>query len=267
VNNRKITHTLFPIPAVFAVLSILTLTGVIAYPVPERPQSAVADYAGLLSADVTTSLSALSNAVWSMTGAAIVLVTLKDLQGDDIDNTANDFYNKWGIGSKEKNEGVLVLLSLQERMIRIETGYGTEEYIPDVVSSRIIREAQEQFLSKNDWNGGLEFIMGALMQKIANHYGISVEQMEQKSGARMNVPAGNQDRLSPGKLLLIALLLLFLLGTPFGRSLLFLMLLNATSRGNSRYMSGGGWGGNSGGGGFGGFGGGRSGGGGASGRF
>jgi uncharacterized protein len=268
VTNRDMECSYRSFRAVFTVIVILSYLPVRAIDIPSRPQSAVADYAGVLSPEVNKSLASLSDALWQETGVAVVLVTVTGLEGGDIDNTAGEIYNKWGIGSKAKNEGTLVLFSLKDRRIRIETGYGTEEYVPDVVASRIIRQAADQYLSKGNWNGGLSFIMDALMRKVAERYGIPAQRIEQRSGAQFDSMPAFSAGISKGKLLLIALLLLFFLGTSPGRTLLFFMLMNAASRGSSsRSMSGGGWGGRIGGGGFGGFGGGHSGGGGASGRF
>lgn len=118
---------------------------------------------------------------------------------------------------------------------------------------------------RGQWNEGLTYITHSLLRLTANHYGISPEELQQESGTQLVAPQGDSNKISAGKLLLIAILLLFLIGTPPGRAILLFMLLSSATRG--RGMSGGGWGGDIGGGGFGGFGGGRSGGGGASGRF
>jgi len=234
-----------------------------------RPATAVNDYANILSEQARLSLEQLCVSVYEKTGVAFVLAIVASLDGDDIDNAANRLYEKWGIGSHTKDEGVLVLMAMQERKIRIETGYGVEGYITDLKAAQIRRKATDEYLSKSQWDTGLHLIFYSLTELVALEKGIEVQQLI--PGERQipyTVEYDKNSTFSPLKFVFILLLIAFLLGTRVGRTLLFWMLLNSmTGSRRHTHSGGGGFGGGFGGGGFGGFGGGRSGGGGSSGGF
>ena len=65
------------------------------------------------------------------TGAQFAVVTVKSLEGDPIEDTANKLYREWGVGKKGSNEGLLLLLSIEDKKQRAEVGYGLEPIIPD----------------------------------------------------------------------------------------------------------------------------------------
>jgi len=70
----------------------------------------------------------LAGELLSKTGAAVVVATVPSTKGEDPDEYANRLYEAWGIGRKGDDRGVLVFLALEERRIRIETGYGLEAF-------------------------------------------------------------------------------------------------------------------------------------------
>lgn len=215
------------------------------------------------------SLELLSSAVLQKTGVSLVLVTAQDLSGGDINDVATRLYETWGIGKKGKDEGVLVLVAVRERQIRLEVGYGSEGYLTDAQANRIIRDDAVPFLSINRWDEGCKSTMLAVSGLVAKAYNITLPQIAEW-GAGLPQPlsqvsGGNVNILS---IVIFIFLVLFLLGTRMGRMMLLLMLFTS-GRGSygGRGFSGFGGGIGAGRGGFGGFGGGMSGGGGASGRF
>jgi uncharacterized protein len=233
----------------------------------QKPTGAINDFAGILSRGVKDSLELLSGSLFRKTGAALALVTVQSLDGEDIDGAANRLFSKWGIGAKGKDEGILILLALKERELRIETGYGAEGYLTDVQSKRIIRDIATPFLSKGQWDRGLGAAVAACAELAARAHSVDISEVSGYSASAGAVDVPGFRRYKPNALTIIigALLLLFLVGTRGGRSVLMLLLLSfLTSGGRGGYRSSGFGGGN---GGFGGFGGGMSGGGGASGRF
>jgi len=95
----------------------------------QRPASGyVADYAGVLSEMDKASLNNSLRAINDATSAPIriVIVTLPSLKGGQIDDFSVKLFEKWGIGERGKDNGVLVLAAMEERSVRIETGYGAE---------------------------------------------------------------------------------------------------------------------------------------------
>jgi Beta-propeller domains of methanol dehydrogenase type len=234
----------------------------------QKPVGAINDFAGVLSPNTIASLEQLSQALLQKTGVSLVLVTAKGLDGGDVDEVANKLFKTWGIGRKGADEGVLVLVALSERAIRIETGFGAEGYITDAQSKRIIRDVATPYLSKGQWDLGLFNTIAALGDLAAKAHNTSLSDLTGYE-APQSIPVG-RERIRPNAATIVigALLFLFLIGTRMGRSILFMLILSSLfSGGRSGYGSSGFGGGFGRSGGFGGFGGGMSGGGGASGRF
>ena len=91
----------------------------------------VNDYANILSEETENYILNNSVKLASATKAQIVVVTVKNLEGQDIETYATNLFRKFGIGDEKKNNGLLILLALEERDIRIEVGYGLEGIVTD----------------------------------------------------------------------------------------------------------------------------------------
>jgi uncharacterized protein len=235
---------------------------------PARPTGPVADTAGVIPADQRAKMEALSRDVWEKTRAAIVIVTVKDLQGESVDEFANKLYEAWGIGekgptSKNADRGVLILVAPGDRKARIEVGYGLEGIIPDGLAGQIVREDMLPAFKKGDFGGGLLQAEWSSAQIIAKDSGV------QLSGAPPKRPVRGKGKGFEELLFLGAFFII-----------LFLQMFIMRWRSRGRRWAGGPWmgggfgAGGFGGGGFGGFGGGfggfsggSSGGGGASGGW
>lgn len=231
-----------------------------------RPAGAINDFAGVLSPQARGALERVCIELLAQTGVAVVVVTTPDLKGDDIDDVAGRLYEKWGIGGRETDEGVLVIIAVADRSIRIETGYGVEGYITDAQASHIIRDSVSPHLREKRWDEGITAAVMALVELIAAEKRVPFDTIT----AGIDLPAiasppVQSPAANPAAGLFFVLAILFLLCTPMGRAILPYIILAGMS--SSRRPYGGGFGGGFRSGGFGGFGGGRSGGGGASGRF
>jgi uncharacterized protein len=220
-----------------------------------KPTNYVNDFAGVLDPNTAAQLNSLCQQVDEKAHAQIAVVTIKSLDGSDIDSYAVALYKQWGIGNKSTDHGVLILLATQDRRYRVEVGYGLEPILPDGKVGGFGREAIP-LLKQNDFNGAVALLTMRVADVIAQNAGI------QLTGARPTAPVTRQEPnkgISLGGIIALFIIGVILLSTRFGRLLLFSMLLGGRGGG------GGGFGG--GGGGFGGFGGGSSGGGGASGSW
>jgi uncharacterized protein len=225
-----------------------------------RPAGAVNDFAGILPADIKTRMESLSSEILAKTGTAVVVATFSSLNGEEPDMYATDLYAAWGIGKKGEDKGVLIFLAVQERKVRIETGYGVEGILPDGLVGSILDQYVMPYLKTDNYGQGLFSGMLAVGTVIARDAGVTIGEGYQ---LKRPVQQRRQQRGSGlGGLLLLVLLGIFAM-TPVGRAMLPWLLLSALSGGRG---GGGGFGG-FGGGGFGGFGGGMSGGGGASRNF
>lgn len=220
-----------------------------------RPVGAVNDFAGVISPRYEQSMESLAREVLQKAGTSIVVVTMKEIGGDDPADYANRLYETWGIGTKGQDKGVLIFLALQERRIRIETGYGIEGILPDGLVGEILDRYVIPPLKAGDYDKGLSSAMVAVSSVIAKDAGVSltgVPQTRHRPVARRTT-GGNLFSL-----IVLFIVISLLLGTRQGRRMLPFLLLMLLMGGRG---GGGGFGGFSGG--FGGFGGGMSGGGGA----
>jgi uncharacterized protein len=207
----------------------------------------------------------------------MALVTLSSLDGEPIDTVANTLYRKWGIGKKGKDEGILLLMAIQDHKDRLEIGYGLEPILPDGFVGSVLRSMRPELRLQH---------YGAAMLTAAEQIGLRIAQAKGVSldfglPRPARAPMAQRSRGIPWPLIIIGVLvLLFFLmrrggssggsrggGGGMGGFLTGMLLGNLLGGGGGR---GGGWGGggfgggSGGGGGFGGFGGGDSGGGGAS---
>jgi uncharacterized protein len=225
-----------------------------------KPAGAVNDFAGVIPAQYAGPMENLAREVLEKTGTAIVVATVETIGDNDPNDYANRLYRAWGIGKKGEDKGILIFLTVKERQIRIETGYGVEGILPDGLAGEILDRHAIPWLKKGDYGQGLAEAMAAVSAVMAKAAGVTLT----VTGARP--PQRSQVRtergLGIGQLVLLILAAGFLLGTRQGRALLPWLLLLLMSGGGGRRHGGDGFGG-FGGGGFGGFGGGSSGGGGA----
>lgn len=139
--------------------------------IPERPdkQRLVNDFADVLSGEEQQLLEEKLLAFYKKSSTQIAFVSVSDLQGYDISDYSFKLAEKWGIGKKSKNNGVLVLMSLEPRKIFIATGYGVEEYLTDAYSKRIVETIiKPEFKQKQFYEGldkGTDAIIGILEGK------------------------------------------------------------------------------------------------------
>lgn len=115
----------------------------------------VVDEAGLLTVSDRASLSASLADLEAKTTDQLVVVTLKSLQGTTIEDYGYQLGRKWGIGQKDKDSGVLLIVAATERTVRIEVGYGLEGTLTDAATKLIIENAILPAFKRGDFNGGI----------------------------------------------------------------------------------------------------------------
>jgi len=144
------------------VLAIIIALGVLfvppkilAYSSPGSPTGYVNDFAGILSSDTKKTLETKLSSLDASTSAQLSVVTIKSLDGDTIENYAEKLFKEWGIGQKGKDNGVLLLVAVDDHKLRIEVGYGLEGALTDAESSNIIRNTITPEFKKGDYNKGI----------------------------------------------------------------------------------------------------------------
>jgi uncharacterized protein len=228
-------------------ISCVSISYCVKYP---KPQGWVSDYAGVIDQDSKAGMESLIREIEQKTSAEIAVVAVPTLDNEPIENYAAGMLKEWGVGKKGKDNGVLILTSVQDRKMRIEVGYGLEGILPDGLVGQIIDSYALPDFRANNYGKGLYLSTLAVAQVIAKDANVAL------SGAPV------QENQKPNKAhLIFQLLILVVLAIVVIRNpMLFLLFMGASGGGRGGWGSGGGFGG----GGGGGFGGGFSGGGGAS---
>lgn len=113
------------------------------------------DYANILSEKVENYILNKSIDLNKFDGTQIVVVTVKNLEGLNIEDYSLKLFNNFGIGDKYKNNGLLILISLSERQFRIIVGYGLENVLSESKIGQIQDKYMVPYFKKNDWDEGL----------------------------------------------------------------------------------------------------------------
>lgn len=254
----------------FAALLLVLTTGV-AFAAPKFPPltGRVVDNANVLSPQAETELTAELAALESQTGRQLVVATLPDLQGYEIEDYGYQLLRTWGIGDKDRDDGAILIVAPGERKVRIEVGYGLEPVLTDALSSLIINQRIIPAFKDGRLEEGVVDGTRAIIQQL------SLPDDEARAAAAVEPRQTQREGggVGPGTIFLIFVVFWLLSGVlgGFGRrgrrrrsGLWWLPLILSSGGGGGR--SGWGGGGGFGGGGFSG-GGGSGGGGGASGSW
>ncbi len=226
------------------------------------PASLVTDLAGVLSPEQKQVLENKLVAIDDSSSNQIAVVILPSLEGYPIEEYATKLFRQWGIGNKKTNNGILLLIAIQDRKIRIEVGYGLEGAIPDLTANSIIDNDIKPAFRAQAYYEGIDKATDDIAKAAVGEYKVKRDKKAKGKGSN----------------LLLFIFIVFIIvailnkngggGSQIGGSgfndFATGMLLGSLLGGGGR-SSNDGWGG--GGGGFGGFGGGSSGGGGASGGW
>ena len=249
----------------------------------------VVDQANLLSPEQEIDLSSKSEALEAQTGRQFVVATVNSLEGREIEDYGYRLGRHWGIGRAEEDDGVILLVAPNEKKVRIETGYGAEGFLPDILAGRIIRNDIIPRFKAGDMAGGIMAGAGAILAQLQ----LPADQAQQRADQLAAEERREAD--SPGFIPVVVIMIIFFViiaslakraggrryrrrgrGGDGGISPWIILwglseIADASRRGRGGWGGGGGFGGwgGGGGGGFGGFsgGGGGFGGGGASGGW
>lgn len=102
--------------------------------------------------------------------AEIAVVTIESLSGEPIEDVALQIFDSWKIGKASSDSGVLLLLALQDREVRIQTGYGIEGAVPDAVAGRIIRDTMTPLLREGKYAEAVDTGVLAIQQAVAGEF-------------------------------------------------------------------------------------------------
>ena len=153
MNNNKTAHLFTSwLLASFIFLAILVGTIVPAYAAPTQDMM-VTDSGEMLSDREEQEVSEMLYSINRQTGIEYLVYTIKSLNGEDIETCANRLFRTAGLGDKEKDNGLLLLISYDDRKFRLEVGYGLEGDIPDTQAANIINTMTPYFKEGNYGDG------------------------------------------------------------------------------------------------------------------
>jgi uncharacterized protein len=273
MTMRRKSLYLLTLAFLFCTVSII---GVFSQNIPERPvpPRLVNDFAGLLKADEVRMLEQKLVAFNDSTSTQITIVIVPSLSGYDKSDYAQRLAEKWGIGQKGLNNGVLILVKPKtpdsKGEVQIAQGYGLEGAIPDITCGEIVDYEILPAFKAGDYYGGLSNATNTLMSLARGEFSAAEYGQKAKKNAGKNAPVGI--------IIFVIIIIIAMISGKSGGSnnknisssgLPFWMLLGMmnSGRGSHNGSWGGFSGGGGGGGGFGGFGGGSFGGGGAGGSW
>ncbi|MET0308730.1 MAG: TPM domain-containing protein [Sphingomonas sp.] len=144
---------------------------------PKRDREPVVDAAGLLSPEQKAQITALAEDINKTTTRQFVVATIPDLQGYPIEDYGYQLGRAWGIGQKDANNGIILIVAPNDRKVRIEVGYGLEPIMTDGLSSTIINDTILPKFRDKDIPGGI--VAGA--QAIAEQMKLPLEAAEQRA--------------------------------------------------------------------------------------
>jgi uncharacterized protein len=156
---------------IFSVIVFLTVGfSARAYSSPGKPAGFVNDFAGILDSSQKANLETKINSFNATTSNEISVVTIKSLDGDTIENYTNKLFTEWGIGKSKKDNGVLLLISLGDKQMRIEPGYGLEGALPDITCNQIITKTMRPAFQAGDYYKGIDGAVDDIISATKGEY-------------------------------------------------------------------------------------------------
>lgn len=173
---------------ILLLFSCLFITNVNAL-VDPKPEFYVNDYANVLSQETEDYIVEKSKELYRVDGTQIVVVTVSNLEGKSIEEYSLNLARSFGIGSKEKNNGLLLLLALEERESRVEVGTGLEGILPDGKTGRFQDQYMIPFFRNNDFDTGIKNGYDAFFNEIVklNNLDLKTQDLKTLSPTRIDV--------------------------------------------------------------------------------
>ena len=156
--------------AVVLVFLLVVAAPALALEVPSAPQGRVSDYAGALTVDQRRDLEEKLARFEGETGNQIAVVIIPTLAGDSLEDYSIRLAEKWRIGRKGRDSGVILLIAMQDRKIRIEVGYGLEGMLPDSLAGEIIRQEITSRFRQGQFYQGIQAGVDAIMAATKGEY-------------------------------------------------------------------------------------------------
>lgn len=207
----------------------------------------VYDEANIIDNHLENYIININQQLYSQTGSQIVVASLKSLDGNSEQEVAVRLFRKWGIGNKEKNNGILMLIAPNEKRLWIEIGYGLEGALPDGKVGEIRDKHIFPYFKEEDYNTGILKGFDAILFEVAKEY--NIENNFQSSNFQNNYEYNEEYGFSSNGvkpiLMIIGIIVFLIIDFKFFGGMLTMMLLRSSTRGGRGGFRGGGRGGGS----------------------
>lgn len=210
---RKRAGRLLAVLAACLCLCVFTVRAEI--PAPSE-EFYVNDEAGIFSSEQVSQLCAESEKLDEQTGAQIVVLTVDSTDGQEISDYSVEVGRDWGIGSGKENNGVLIVLSLEDRKVWIAVGYGLEGRLPDAKTGRLLDENAVPYYKEDKFAEGTIRLYYAVLNEVRQEYGLETLEMPEIAKTDENTGAAKEDEeeVTMGELFKALLLVIFLFFLP-----------------------------------------------------
>ena len=137
-------------------------------PVPEQPANYVVDLAGIIDPQTEADLNRWLNELEDRTTAQVVVLTLNSLEGEPIEKFSLRTAEKWALGQKGKDNGVLITVAVHDKKYRIEVGYGLEAILPDSYVGSLARQHFVPNFRQGKYSRGIEAVVSTIADNISS---------------------------------------------------------------------------------------------------
>jgi uncharacterized protein len=192
----------------------------------------VQDFAKVLTQDEVEEIRRLGRTIEDQTTAQISVLTVDTIGENTIEEYANEAFRQYGIGNKKENNGVLIVIAVTDRLIRIEVGYGLEGRIPDGKAGRILDEHAIPYLQNEQHNKAIVETYKVLANEVLAEYGQEGGMATQENQTQRT--AGDEGFGIPSWLLILLVVAVIFLDFKFFGGTLTYLLLSIISRGGGR---------------------------------
>lgn len=184
----------------------------------------VNDFVNIIDEDDEAEIMKIGADLYEQTTSQVVVVTIDSLDGYNVDEYALELGRKWGVGSEENDNGVVILLSLSDRKISIQVGYGLEGCLNDGKVGRILDDYAIPYLSENDYSTGLIEAYKAVTYVVCEEYDVELNPYYQIDNySDENSYSDNSEEVTAQIMLVVTTIAL----------ILFIIFINKLSGGNS----------------------------------
>ena len=223
--------------------TLYAAAGLEAAEIPPKPQAGsniyVQDYADVISPASEKIIYSIGRELDSKTTAQVAVLTVPTLDGEPIESYALKVLRGWGIGSRDKNNGVLIVVATQDRQSRIEVGYGLEGALPDGLTGRLQDDTMLPYFKQGQYDKGIVNGYAATAATVAKEYNVKLE------GVSYTPPAPKQNDSLPlwAELAIgIGIVLLLVIDNVFlGGFITQMLILSIFRRGGGGGFGGGGF--------------------------